>query len=176
MGHVDLYQNDILFERFSLESHPTLILFRGINEIGRFTEGHTAIGVLNWAHEQVEKDLQNKQNVLADLGKRNNQKGHNLILAQSSSLTVDKINSQNLVGIQSGEVVGVDQTNYKEIIFDEDKDVFVKFFRDGCSHCAAIKEDWEQLGNDINSVPAGVVIAEMERTIVPSEIKLVTCP
>ena len=92
------------------------------------------------------------------------------------SLASTKINAQNLASIKDNEhVVELSLSNYKDIIFDKDHDVFVKFYREGCGHCEALRPGWSKLGEALKDVD-GLIIAEMERGICPEDLGLTVCP
>ena len=92
------------------------------------------------------------------------------------SLASSKINAQNLASIKDNEhVVELTLDNYEDVITDDDHDVFVKFYRNGCGHCEALRPGWSKLGDALKDVD-GLIIAEMERGICPKDMGLTVCP
>ena len=53
--------------------------------------------------------------------------------------------------------------------------MFVKFYRNGCGHCEALRPGWSRLGEELKDVK-GLIIAEMERSICPKDMGLTVCP
>ena len=77
------------------------------------------------------------------------------------------------VDSESTNIVVLNRDNYRDVIFDNTKDVFVKFYASWCPHCIHMQPDWEDLATEINNRPAtGVIIAEMEDAQIPNEFNI----
>lgn len=53
--------------------------------------------------------------------------------------------------------------NFKEIVLDSGKEVFVKFYAPWCGHCKTMAPIWEELAQELKSVE-GLVIADFDAT------------
>jgi protein disulfide-isomerase A1 len=53
--------------------------------------------------------------------------------------------------------------NFKEVVMDNDNDVFVKFYAPWCGHCKKLAPIWEELANELKEVP-GIVIGKFDST------------
>jgi len=62
-----------------------------------------------------------------------------------------------------GPVVEVVGQNFKEVVMDQSKNVFVKFYAPWCGHCKKLAPVWEQLAEAYASNPE-VVIARLDST------------
>ena len=56
-------------------------------------------------------------------------------------------------------LVTLTKENWREIIYDDTKDVFVKFYATWCPHCSEIAEEWREFAHLINEKEANVVVA-----------------
>uniref|UniRef100_A0A7S3QJF4 Thioredoxin domain-containing protein n=1 Tax=Chaetoceros debilis TaxID=122233 RepID=A0A7S3QJF4_9STRA len=69
--------------------------------------------------------------------------------------------SLTLLHSASGKNIVLDPINYSEVT--ENKLVFLKFFAPWCGHCKAMADDWEKLGEVMESNP-DLVIGEVDCT------------
>jgi len=69
--------------------------------------------------------------------------------------------SEPLPEKNDGPVKVIVGNNYKEIVLDETKDVFLELYAPWCGHCKALAPIWEQLGEAFKDHPS-IVIAKMD--------------
>jgi protein disulfide-isomerase A1 len=95
------------------------------------------------------------------------------------SLTVDAINqfvndfksgslqpflkSQEIPADNSEPVKTVVGKNFKEIVLDNDNDVFIEFYAPWCGHCKKLAPEWDKLAAEFAHVK-GLTIAKMDAT------------
>jgi len=72
--------------------------------------------------------------------------------------------SEPLPESNEGPVKIVVGNNYKDIVLDDTKDVFLELYAPWCGHCKSLMPVWEQLGESFKSNP-NVVIAKMDATV-----------
>ncbi|CBX98028.1 hypothetical protein IAQ61_010132 [Plenodomus lingam] len=85
------------------------------------------------------------------------------------------IKSEPIPESNDGPVKVVVAHNYKDIVFEEDKDVLVEFYAPWCGHCKALAPKYEELGQLYSSDEFSklVTIAKVDATAndVPAEIQ-----
>lgn len=64
---------------------------------------------------------------------------------------------------QDGTVWKVVGSNFEEVVFDDDKHVFIKIYAPWCGHCKNMQPAWESLAGSLKGVE-DVVIAEIDAT------------
>ena len=64
---------------------------------------------------------------------------------------------------QDGTVWKVVGSNFEEVVFDDDKHVFIKIYAPWCGHCKNMQPAWESLAASLKGVE-DVVIAEIDAT------------
>ena len=98
-----------------------------------------------------------------------NNKSNNILNEISlSNFISDYIISKYVPGLMSAEIpLNQDQIvyqlvekNFKKEVLENDLDVFVKFYKPTCIHCAKIKEDWEMTAKFFEKYKEKVRIAE----------------
>jgi len=75
-----------------------------------------------------------------------------------------QLKSQPIPETQDESVLTVVGKQFDEIVFDEDRDVFVEFYATWCGHCKRLKPIWDQLGDHFKDLKDKVTIAKMEAT------------
>jgi len=75
-----------------------------------------------------------------------------------------QLKSQPIPETQDESVLTVVGKQFDEIVFDEDRDVFVEFYATWCGHCKRLKPIWDQLGDHFKDLKDRVTIAKMEAT------------
>ncbi|KDQ64544.1 hypothetical protein JAAARDRAFT_118170 [Jaapia argillacea MUCL 33604] len=53
---------------------------------------------------------------------------------------------------------------FDEVVFDDEKDVFIEFYATWCGHCKRLKPTWDSLGERYESIKDRITIAKMEAT------------
>jgi len=72
--------------------------------------------------------------------------------------------SEALPEKNDGPVKIVVGRNFKQIVLDDSKDVFIELYAPWCGHCKALAPTWEELGKAFQQGDSSVVIAKMDAT------------
>ncbi|KAL4080591.1 thioredoxin-like protein [Scleroderma citrinum] len=75
-----------------------------------------------------------------------------------------KLNSQPVSEIQDENIFTLVGEQFEEVIFDDSKDVFIKFYAPWCGHCKCLKPTWDSLGDHFTDVKDQLVIAKLDAT------------
>ncbi|KAI0660987.1 protein disulfide isomerase [Cubamyces menziesii] len=75
-----------------------------------------------------------------------------------------QLKSQPIPESQDEPVFELVGKQFEEIVFDDEKDVFVEFYASWCGHCKRLKPTWDSLGEHFANVKDRVTIAKMEAT------------
>lgn len=75
-----------------------------------------------------------------------------------------ELKSQPIPEVQDEPVFDLVGKQFDEIVFDEQRDVFVEFYASWCGHCKRLKPTWDQLGEHFADLKDRVTIAKMEAT------------
>ncbi|TBU32775.1 disulfide isomerase [Dichomitus squalens] len=75
-----------------------------------------------------------------------------------------ELKSQPIPDVQDEPVFNLVGKQFEEVIFDDDRDVFVEFYASWCGHCKRLKPTWDQLGEHFAELRDRVTIAKMEAT------------
>ncbi|KAI0638183.1 protein disulfide isomerase [Trametes polyzona] len=75
-----------------------------------------------------------------------------------------QLKSQPIPETQDEPVFELVGKQFEEIVFDDEKDVFVEFYATWCGHCKRLKPTWDSLGEHFANVKDRVTIAKMEAT------------
>ncbi|KAI0921126.1 hypothetical protein AcW1_004792 [Taiwanofungus camphoratus] len=73
-----------------------------------------------------------------------------------------QLKSQPIPATQDESVFNLVGKQFDEVIFDEDKDIFVEFYASWCGHCKRLKPTWDSLGDHYAEVKDRITIAKME--------------
>lgn len=74
------------------------------------------------------------------------------------------LKSQPVPAEQKESVFDLVGKQFDEVVFDDEKDVFVEFYAPWCGHCKRLKPTWDSLGDRYADVKDRVVIAKMDAT------------
>jgi len=74
------------------------------------------------------------------------------------------LKSEKVPETQDESVYTVVGSTFDEVIYDDDKDVFVEFYAPWCGHCKRLKPTWDQLGDHYADVKDRIMIAKMDAT------------
>jgi protein disulfide-isomerase A6 len=66
-----------------------------------------------------------------------------------------------IIALCAAEVVVLTPQNFDQIVLDETKNVFVKFYAPWCGHCQRMVPAWEQLADSVKD-QSDVVIAKLD--------------
>lgn len=77
---------------------------------------------------------------------------------------VPQLKSQPVPASQDENVFNLVSKQFDEVVYDEDKDVFVEFYASWCGHCKRLKPTWDSLGDHYAAVKDRITIAKMEAT------------
>jgi len=75
---------------------------------------------------------------------------------------VPQLKSQPVPATQDESVFSLVGKQFEEVVFDDDKDIFVEFYASWCGHCKRLKPTWDQLGDRYAAVKDRITIAKME--------------
>ncbi|KAH9938155.1 thioredoxin-like protein [Fomitopsis serialis] len=75
---------------------------------------------------------------------------------------VPQLKSQPVPATQDESVFSLVGRQFEEVVFDDDKDVFVEFYASWCGHCKRLKPTWDQLGDRYAAVKDRITIAKIE--------------
>ncbi|KAI0771623.1 protein disulfide isomerase [Trametes elegans] len=75
-----------------------------------------------------------------------------------------QLKSQPIPETQDEPVFNLVGKQFEEVVFDDNKDVFVEFYATWCGHCKRLKPTWDSLGEHFDKVKDRVTIAKMEAT------------
>ncbi|KAF8913943.1 disulfide isomerase, partial [Gymnopilus junonius] len=73
-----------------------------------------------------------------------------------------QLKSQPVPESQDESVYTLVGKTFEQVVFDDDKDVFVEFYASWCGHCKRLKPTWDQLGDKFAPIKDRVIIAKME--------------
>jgi len=65
--------------------------------------------------------------------------------------------------IANCKVISLTDSNWKSVVMDSNKNVFIKFFAPWCGHCKRLAPDWDKLGEEFTD-DDGITIAEVDCT------------
>ncbi|GBE79475.1 Protein disulfide-isomerase [Sparassis crispa] len=77
---------------------------------------------------------------------------------------VPQLKSQPIPASQDESVFTLVSKQFDEVVYDDDKDVFVEFYASWCGHCKRLKPTWDSLGDRYADVKDRITIAKMEST------------
>ncbi|KAI9333199.1 protein disulfide isomerase [Zopfochytrium polystomum] len=72
------------------------------------------------------------------------------------------LKSEPIPASNDGPVKVVVHDNFKDIVLDSKKDVFLKIYATWCGHCKALAPVWEELGKTLSSYNDSVIVAKMD--------------
>ncbi|TFK89825.1 protein disulfide isomerase [Polyporus arcularius HHB13444] len=75
-----------------------------------------------------------------------------------------QLKSQPIPEVQDEPVFNLVGKQFEEVVFDDDRDVFVEFYASWCGHCKRLKPTWDSLGEHFAELKDRVTIAKMEAT------------
>ncbi|KAI9001015.1 protein disulfide isomerase [Trametes punicea] len=75
-----------------------------------------------------------------------------------------QLKSQPIPDTQDEPVFNLVGKQFDEVVFDDDRDVFIEFYASWCGHCKRLKPTWDSLGEHFANVKDRLTIAKMEAT------------
>ncbi|KAI9333202.1 disulfide-isomerase [Zopfochytrium polystomum] len=74
------------------------------------------------------------------------------------------LKSEPIPASNDGPVKVVVHDNFKDIVLDSKKDVFLEIYAPWCGHCKALAPVWEELGKTLSGDNDSVIVAKMDGT------------
>ncbi|KAF8529165.1 protein disulfide isomerase [Hysterangium stoloniferum] len=74
------------------------------------------------------------------------------------------LKSQPVPESQDESVFTLVTTQFDQVVFDNDKDVFIEFYAPWCGHCKRLKPTWDTLGDRYADIQDRITIAKMDAT------------
>ncbi|KAF8591542.1 protein disulfide isomerase [Ramaria rubella] len=75
-----------------------------------------------------------------------------------------QLKSQAVPETQDESVFTLVSNEFDEVVFDDEKDIFVEFYAPWCGHCKRLKPIWDTLGDRYAEVKDRITIAKMDAT------------
>jgi len=75
-----------------------------------------------------------------------------------------QLKSQPVPATQAESVFTLVGKQFEEVVFDDDKDVFIEFYASWCGHCKRLKPTWDSLADHYTAVKDRITIAKLEAT------------
>ncbi|KAI0677617.1 protein disulfide isomerase [Trametes maxima] len=75
-----------------------------------------------------------------------------------------QLKSQPIPESQDESVYNLVGKEFEQVVFDDEKDVFVEFYASWCGHCKRLKPTWDSVGDRFSDVKDRITIAKMEAT------------
>jgi len=75
-----------------------------------------------------------------------------------------QLKSQPVPGGQDEGVFTLVGSQFDEVVFDDDKDIFLELYAPWCGHCKRLKPTWDTLGDRYADVKDRITIAKMDAT------------
>ncbi|KZT12454.1 protein disulfide isomerase [Laetiporus sulphureus 93-53] len=111
----------------------------------------------------VVQDIHKQLKYPYDQDKQLSEQGLDSMLAQYVEGKLEpQLKSQPIPASQDEGVFNLVGKQFDEVVFDDDKDVFVEFYASWCGHCKRLKPTWDSLGDRYADVKDRLVIAKME--------------
>ncbi|KAF8528674.1 thioredoxin-like domain-containing protein [Gautieria morchelliformis] len=75
-----------------------------------------------------------------------------------------QLKSQSVPESQDESVFTLVSNQFDDVVFNDDKDVFVEFYAPWCGHCKRLKPIWDTLGDRYAAIKDRITIAKMDAT------------